>query len=124
VKRGEDEVVEEIRHGLRPQDDPVGARRNPLAAEGPDRPVRRLDARLVREVVEPGAVHQPEPFASMVSTMPVVAAVMSVDSSVWTSGGVDTMAARSCTIVITAEEEPQRRRSSSLPEARRGGGRR
>ena len=29
---------------------------------------------------------QPEPFASIASTMPVVEAVMSVDSSVWTSG--------------------------------------
>ena len=55
VERGQDEVVEEIRHGLRPEDDPVAARRHPLAAEGPDRPVRGLDARLLGELVQTGA---------------------------------------------------------------------
>ena len=55
VERGQDEVVEEVRHGLRSEHDPVAARGDPLAAHRADGRVRRFDAGLVGELVEPRA---------------------------------------------------------------------
>src|SRR5262249_15203082 len=55
VQGGKHRVVEETGHRLGSQDARVAARANALAPERADRAMRRLAARLVREIVEPGA---------------------------------------------------------------------
>ena len=103
--------------GCGPRIDRVAARGDALAAERADGRVRASTPASSVNSSSRVPVDQPDPLASMASTMPVVEAVISVDSSVWTSGRcVDAMATRSWTIGdVAAEDQTQASSSSSLP---------
>ena len=51
----DEQIAHEVSHRLRSEDHRVVAGRDPLAADGSDGAQGRLDARLVGEMVEPGA---------------------------------------------------------------------